>query len=233
MSGDTRDIWDVRALILSGQASKGEVIRTTRLGRSLSPIPITLSALTTNMENFVNMGRQFLQGQGGAQSQQGAQGVQDFGFHPDHAASHASSHDVKNGDASGSNTSIFSQVTSMLHGKHQQGEIKDDLDHNQLLSTFKKVQQGQKASSQEVGQASAVNAVKQFFGNNEHKEQGGINALVGKAMSIAGQHASGSDKHDAMNHASETIMKMAMKHKMHNMLGGYNEGVSELMDFYT
>ena len=183
------------------------------------------------MENFVNMGKQFLQNQSGTTAGTG-NNQQDLGFHPEQVANHALNHDQQAGH-SGSDMGIFSQVANAMHSRHQQGQISDDADHNQLLSAFKKVQGGQTASSQEAGQASAVDAVKQFFGNNEHKSQGGLSALMGKAMSIAGKHAPDGQKEDVMHHAGETVMKMAMKHKMNNMFKGYNEGVSELMDLYT
>ena len=183
------------------------------------------------MENFVNMGRQFLQNQSGMNT--GAENSQhELGFHPEQVANYAQNHDQQAGH-SGLNMGIFSQVANAMHSRHQQGQISNDVDHNQLLSAFKKVQGGQPASSQEAGQASAVDAVKQFFGNNEHKNQGGLSALMGKAMSIAGKNAPDGQKEDAMHHASETVMKMAIKHKMHSMFSGYNEGVSELMDLYT
>lgn len=183
------------------------------------------------MENFVNMGRQFLQNQSGATA--GAENDHHaFGFHPEQVANYAQNHDQQAGHG-GMNMGIFSQVANAMHSRHQQGQISNDVDHNQLLSAFKKVQGGQPASSQEAGQASAVDAVKQFFGNNEHKNEGGLSALMGKAMSIAGKNAQNGQKEDAMHHASETVMKMAMKHKMHSMFSGYNEGVSELMDLYT
>ena len=183
------------------------------------------------MENFVNMGRQFLQNQSGMNT--GAENSQhELGFHPEQVANYAQNHDQQAGHG-GMNMGIFSQVANAMHSRHQQGQISNDVDHNQLLSAFKKVQGGQPASSQEAGQASAVDAVKQFFGNNEHKNEGGLSALMGKAMSIAGKNAPNGQKEDAMHHASETVMKMAMKHKMHSMFSGYNEGVSELMDLYT
>ena len=167
------------------------------------------------MENFVNMGRQFLQNQSGMNT--GAENSQhELGFHPEQVANYAQNHDQQAGH-SGLNMGIFSQVANAMHSRHQQGQISHDVDHNQLLSAFKKVQGGQPASSQEAGQASAVDAVKQFFGNNEHKNEGGLSALMGKAMSIAGKNAPDGQKEDAMHHASETVMKMAMKHKMHSI----------------
>lgn len=64
-----------------------------------------------------------------------------------------------------------------------------------------------------------MHAFKQFFGNNNaQQQQGGVNALLGKAMAFAGQQSGGDQ--NAMNHASETVMKMVMKHKMHSMLNG-------------
>ena len=106
------------------------------------------------MENFVNMGRQFLQNQSGATA--GAENDHHaFGFHPEQVANYAQNHDQQAGH-SGMNMGIFSQVANAMHSRHQQGQISNDVDHNQLLSAFKKVQGGQPASSQEAGQASAV-----------------------------------------------------------------------------
>lgn len=171
------------------------------------------------------MGKQWLSGQGNQNDNH------DLGFNPGQFVEHAMSHDAKAG-SDGANASVFSQVTSWLDGRKQQGHINDQGDHNEWLGAFRKVQSGQNATSQEIGQASAVDALKQYFGNNEHKEPGGFNALLGKAVSFAGSKAPADGKQDAMNHAGETIMKMAMKHKMKSMFSGYNEGVSELMDLY-
>ena len=58
----------------------------------------------------------------------------------------------------------------------------------------------------------SVNAVRQFFGagGQEKQQSGGIDGLLGKAMSMAGQSAgkSGGSQENAMNHAGGTVMKV-------------------------
>ena len=64
------------------------------------------------MENFVNMGRQFLQNQSGATA--GAENDHHaFGFHPEQVANYAQNHDQQAGHG-GMNMGIFSQVANAM-----------------------------------------------------------------------------------------------------------------------
>lgn len=155
------------------------------------------------MENFVNMGRQFLNNQSGEQQQGAPQ------------------------QGGGNNQGMFGQMAGMLH-KQDNGQPDTNVDENQLMSAFNKVMNNGSSNSQEIGQAAAVNAIKSELGQGG-QPQGGVDGLVGKAMAFASSQASknGGNQQDAMNHASETVMKLMLKHKMKSMLGGGGGGMGD------
>lgn len=163
------------------------------------------------MENFVNMGRQFLQNQqgGGGDTQSNNGG----GLNINNIISHAMSQNKQDGQGQ---QQLFGQVASFLQHKQNNGQIDENVNEGDLMNSFRKITQGGNGSSQEVGQAAAVGAFKQMFGQGG-KQSGGADALIGKALSLVQQHGGDSD---AMHHASETVMKLVMKHKMQSMLGG-------------
>ncbi|WFD26224.1 hypothetical protein MNAN1_001201 [Malassezia nana] len=166
------------------------------------------------MENFVNMGRQFLQNQqGNGEANNGG------GFDIQNMVSNAMGHNEQQNQ--NGQSQLFSQVTSFLQQKQNQGQINDQVNESDLMSSFKKVMQGGGGgSSQEVGQAAAVGAFQQMFGQGGQQANGGsTDMLISKAISLVQKHGGDSE---AMNHASETVMKLVMKHKLQSMLGGGN-----------
>ena len=189
------------------------------------------------MENFVNMGKQFLQNQGQGQSgpSAGQGGGNNGGLNLHNIVSHATQHDQQQGN--NGNQQLFGQVASMLQNKHDNGHINENVNENQLMSAFHKITSGKGGNNQEIGDAAAVDAIKSYFGGGSHQKQGGIDSLIGKAMSVASSNASkhGGNQQDAMNHASETVMKLVMKHKLKSMLGGGGGGgdVSQLMSLLS
>ncbi|WFD18800.1 hypothetical protein MCAP1_001011 [Malassezia caprae] len=183
------------------------------------------------MENFVNMGRQFLSGQqGGGEDAQASNGG---GLNINNIISHAMNQNQQNGQDQQNGQGqqqLFGQVANFLQHKQSNGQIDENVDEGDLMSSFRKITQGSNGSSQEVGQAAAVGAFKQMFGQGG-QQSGGTDALIGKALSLVQQHGGDSD---AMNHASETVMKLVMKHKMQSMLGGGGGGnLSGLMSLLS
>ncbi|WFD22389.1 hypothetical protein MEQU1_001059 [Malassezia equina] len=179
------------------------------------------------MENFVNMGRQFLQNQQGGGD--GAQAGSGSGFNINNIVSHAMNQSPQQGGQG--QQQLFGQVANFLQQKHDNGQIDDNVNEGDLMSSFRKITQGGNGSSQEVGQAAAVGAFQHMFGQGGQKQGGGTDALIGKALSLVQQHGGDSD---AMHHASETVMKLVMKHKMQSMLGGGGGGnLSGLMSLLS
>lgn len=212
------------------------------------------------MENFVNMGRQFLQNQGQNGQQNGQENGNGGGFNIQNLLGnnsqpqqgqgnnnnnggslnlqsiigHATQHEEQQGGNGGSKQDLFGKVANMLQQKQSNGQINDNVNESQLMSAFHKVTGGSSASDQEIGEAAAVNAIKSHFSGGGQQSQGGIDSLIGKAMASAGSLASkqGGSEQNAMNHASETVMKLVMKHKLKSMfgMGGYDmNDASQLM----
>jgi len=192
--------------------------------RALRPRRRVLFSLI--MENFVNMGRQFLQNQQGGGGD--AQGSNGDGLNINNIVSHAMNHNQQQGGEG--QQQIFGQVASFLQHKQSNGQIDENVSEGELMNSFRKITQGGHGSSQEVGQAAAVGAFQHLFGQGG-KSSGGTDALIGKALSLVQQHGGDSD---AMHHASETVMKLVMKHKMQSMLGGGGGGnLSGLMSLLS
>lgn len=170
---------------------------------------------STIMENFVNMGRQFLKNQ-----QENGNANNSGGFDIQNIVSNAMGHNEQQDQ--NDQSQLFSQVTSFLQQKQNQGQINDQVNEGDLMSSFKKVMQGGGGgSSQEVGQAAAVGAFQQIFGQGGQQANGGTDVLISKAITLVQKHGGDSE---AMNHASETVMKLIMKHKLQSMLGGGGGG---------
>lgn len=180
------------------------------------------------------MGKQFLQSQGqNGSSQQQNQGN---GLNLQNIINHATQHEQQQSGGAGGNQQLFGQVASFLQNKQSNGQVNENVNESQLMSAFHKITGGGSGSNQEIGEAAAVNAIKSHFGSGG-QQQGGIDALIGKAMSIAGSTAGkqGGGQQEAMNHASETVMKLMMKHKIKSMLGGDGGSgdVSQLMSLLS
>lgn len=76
--------------------------------------------------------------------------------------------------------------------------------------------------------------MRKFFGGGGQQQGGSIESLIGHAMSLAGKQSGGNQS--AMDHASETVMKLVMKHKLQSMMGGGGGGLggaSQLMSLLS
>ncbi|CAO1615096.1 unnamed protein product [Sympodiomycopsis kandeliae] len=132
---------------------------------------------------------------------------------------------------SGGNSDLFAQATSFLQNKH--GNNPDgDINEDELIQSHEKVNNGQGAHSNEIGQAAALGAIKNFIGGSNSNESSGggfQQKIIGMAMSQAAQmfdqkaangEVSGGDKQSAVNQAGEAAMKLLIKHQVTGMIGG-------------
>ncbi|PKI85658.1 hypothetical protein MVES1_000290 [Malassezia vespertilionis] len=175
------------------------------------------------MENFVNMGKEYLSGQ---QGQQGGGSL----FNLQNVIGHATEHDQQQGAQA--NSGLFATVANTLHQKQASGNMDQNVDEGMLKNIFNKVSGTGTGTDEEVGQASAVDAFrKHLTGGNQN--QASLDSILGKAMSQAGAAAakSGGNQQNAMDHASQTVMKLAMKHKLNSMMG--KSDYSEIMSLLT
>ncbi|KAL9933391.1 hypothetical protein V8E36_007567 [Tilletia maclaganii] len=132
-------------------------------------------------------------------------------------------------------SSLFSSVASFL--KNKQGDIDpNDIDEDQVVQNHQKVtNSNDTATSGEIGQAAALNAIKGFLGGGNNGGGGSGNAqqqMIGAAMAAAGNlfdqkqsqgQASGL-KEEAMQKAGEAVMKLMIKNQVSGMIGGGNSG---------
>jgi hypothetical protein len=103
------------------------------------------------------------------------------------AAQHASSHAGDSGDSS-----LFSTALGLLSGNKSKLQ-EEDVDEDDAVQQHKKMygsgegHQQQEASSQNVGAAAAMQALKMFTGGSESEGKGGQNKFIGMAMAQAAQ----------------------------------------------
>jgi hypothetical protein len=118
-----------------------------------------------------------------------------------------------------------------------------DVDENQLMQNHDKVNNSNDpVSSDEIGGASALSAIKNVLGSsggNAGNNEGFQQKLIGAAMAHAGQlydqkdsagATGGGSKQDAMQSAGQYVMQLMMKHEVSSMIGGGGSGgLSSLM----
>lgn len=102
------------------------------------------------MENFVNIGKQFLN-QGGQGAPQGEQ--QSHGFNMMDAVTHGMQHNEQQGG--GNQQQMLGQVVGFLNQKHQSGQMDEHVNEGGLMDSFKKIAQQGQGSDEEHGQAAA------------------------------------------------------------------------------
>ncbi|CAD6930684.1 hypothetical protein CF336_g1209 [Tilletia laevis] len=138
-------------------------------------------------------------------------------------------------DGQNQDSSLFSSVAGFL--KNKQGNIDaDDIDEDQVMQNHQKVtNSNEQASSKEIGNAAALNAIKSILGGGgqSNSSTGSMQQqMLGAAMASAGQlfdkkqeqgQASGL-KEEAMQKAGEAVMKLMIKNQVSGMMGGSQSG---------
>ncbi|KAF1832370.1 hypothetical protein BDW02DRAFT_484347, partial [Decorospora gaudefroyi] len=140
------------------------------------------------------------------------------------AAQHASSESGEHGDSS-----LFSNVLGMLSGnkeKLQNEEVDEDDAVRQHEKFYGSGGHGsdEQASSNNVGAAAAMQALKMFNGSSNEEAKGGQNKFIGMAMGQAaqlfdkqqsqGKTDPGATKQDAIAQAAQMALKFYMKSQM-------------------
>ncbi|KAK8162779.1 hypothetical protein IWX90DRAFT_252753 [Phyllosticta citrichinensis] len=146
------------------------------------------------------------------------------------AAEHASKHSGSSGDHS-----LFSQALGMLSGK-KSSLAQEDVDEEDAVRQHKRMYtdegNGHEATSDNIGAAAAMQALKHFSGGSGGS--GGKTEYIGTAMSLAsqlfdqqqssGKAHSSATKQDAVQSAAQMALKMYMKSEMGGSSGGSSSG---------
>ncbi|KAJ3559969.1 hypothetical protein NM688_g19 [Phlebia brevispora] len=211
------------AMTISGTAERSTIIvRSVAVAKCTSAThlyPATSIHVETlrNMENFINLGKQFLESQQG--SQVGGQGGQ---VNHDEVVEHA------NREGSG-DRSLFSSAMSFVQ-QHQE-EHDHPIDEQHVINAHDQAySQGNASglSAHSMGSAAALQTLKRFTSNGSGG--GSQSQLISMAMAEASKlfdsagGASSGNKQDAVNSAAMTVMKLLVQSKFSSNVGGGNSG---------
>ncbi|KAG0147219.1 hypothetical protein CROQUDRAFT_699368 [Cronartium quercuum f. sp. fusiforme G11] len=132
--------------------------------------------------------------------------------------------------------SLFNNALAFLKNRNKKDD-EDEIDESRATEAHDRAYnqgQGSSLDASSMGAAAALQAFKQFSsGGGSSASQsggGGQGKLIGMAMAQAAKlfdksgGASSGGKQDAVNSAGQMIMKLLMKQKMNQMVGGSNSG---------
>lgn len=156
-------------------------------------------------------------------------GIPDF----QQAAHHANAEAGDSADAS-----LFANAMSFLKNRDKNDDEIDESSATEAHDRAYNQGQGNSLDAKSMGAAAALQAFKQFTSGGGSSggssggaaSGGGQSKLIGLAMAQAAKlfdksgGASSGGKQDAVNSAGNMIMKLVMKQKMNQMIGGGNSG---------